>query len=124
MSIIFSIFILLFVIITCFLTTLSTSAASQSLHPDECMRKNRQSIYVCFIYNQCFSYTNAVNALKEIATTLGIKRLNLSAEDPCNIRTLMIIQEKQDVLLNSAKNNSIVCDCSFNNNMTCHIKVM
>ena len=86
--------------------------------------KNRQSIYVCFIYNQCFSYTNAVNALKEIATTLGIKRLNLSAEDPCNIRTLMIIQEKQDVLLNSAKNNSIVCDCSFNNNMTCHIKVM
>uniref|UniRef100_A0A0D3CSX3 Leucine-rich repeat-containing N-terminal plant-type domain-containing protein n=1 Tax=Brassica oleracea var. oleracea TaxID=109376 RepID=A0A0D3CSX3_BRAOL len=100
MSIIFSIFILLFVIITCFLTTLSTSAASQSLHPDE------------------------LNALKEIATTLGIKRLNLSAEDPCNIRTLMIIQEKQDVLLNSAKNNSIVCDCSFNNNMTCHIKVI
>ncbi|KAH0918584.1 hypothetical protein HID58_026244 [Brassica napus] len=100
MSIIFSIFILLFVIITCFLTTLSTSAASQSLHPDE------------------------LNALKEIATTLGIKRLNLSAGDPCKIRTLMIIQEKQDVLLNSAKNNSIVCDCSFNNNMTCHIKVI
>ncbi|KAJ0255091.1 Serine-threonine/tyrosine-protein kinase [Hirschfeldia incana] len=100
MSIIFSNFILLFVIISCFLTTLSTSAASQSLHPDE------------------------LNALKEIATTLGIKRLNLSAGDPCSIRTLMIVQEKQDVLLNSAKNNSIVCDCSFNNNMTCHIKVI
>ncbi|KAG2325275.1 hypothetical protein Bca52824_008003 [Brassica carinata] len=100
MSIIFSIFIRLFVIITSILTTLSTSAASQSLHPDE------------------------LSALKEIATTLGIKRLNLSAGDPCNIRTLMFKQEKQDVFPNSAKNNSIVCDCSFNNNMTCHIKVI
>ncbi|KAF8096358.1 hypothetical protein N665_0311s0011 [Sinapis alba] len=100
MSIFISILFLFFVIITCFLTTLSTSVASQSLHPDE------------------------LNALKEIATTLGIKRLNLSAGDPCNIRTLMIIPEKHDVFSNSAKNNSIVCDCSFNNNMTCHIKVI
>ncbi|XP_056847272.1 probable LRR receptor-like serine/threonine-protein kinase At1g29720 isoform X2 [Raphanus sativus] len=82
-----------------------------------------QYTYVLYITN-VFSYSTAVNALKEIATTLGIKRLNLSAGDPCNVRTLMIIQEKQGVIANSAKNNSIVCDCSFNSNTTCHIKVI
>lgn len=82
-----------------------------------------QYTYVLYITN-VFSYSTAVNALKEIATTLGIKRLNLSAGDPCNVRTLMIIQEKQGVFANSAKNNSIICDCSFNSNTTCHIKVM
>ncbi|CAH8326804.1 unnamed protein product [Eruca vesicaria subsp. sativa] len=100
MLIIFSSYLLFFFMITCFLTTLSTSAPSSALHPDE------------------------LNALKEIASTLGIKRLNLSAGDPCNVETLMIIQEEHDVYPKSAKNNKIVCDCSFNNNMTCHIKVI
>uniref|UniRef100_A0A0D3BIW7 non-specific serine/threonine protein kinase n=1 Tax=Brassica oleracea var. oleracea TaxID=109376 RepID=A0A0D3BIW7_BRAOL len=59
-----------------------------------------------------------VHALEEIATTLGIKRVNLSYKDPCDSRSLMIIKQ---VDWNPEVNNTIACDCSFNNNMTCHI---
>ena len=62
--------------------------------------------------------TCAVHALEEIATTLGIKRVNLSYKDPCGSRSLMIIKQ---VDWNPEVNNTIACDCSFNNNMTCHI---
>lgn len=60
----------------------------------------------------------AVKALGEIATTLGIKRLNLSDGDPCLLKTL-----KLGVVSNpdSDVENIILCDCSFDNNMTCHI---
>ncbi|CDY69751.1 BnaAnng31410D [Brassica napus] len=62
--------------------------------------------------------TCAVHALGEIATTLGIKRVNLSYKDPCVSQSLMIIKQ---VDWNPVLNNTIACDCSFNNNMTCHI---
>ncbi|KAJ4869814.1 putative LRR receptor-like serine/threonine-protein kinase [Raphanus sativus] len=79
-----------FIIITSFFATLTTST-SPALHPDE------------------------LHALEEIATTLGIKRVNLSYKDPCSSQSLMII--KQDDW-NLEVNNTIACDCSFNNNMT------
>ncbi|XP_033132855.1 probable LRR receptor-like serine/threonine-protein kinase At1g29720 isoform X3 [Brassica rapa] len=93
MGVVFSAFVLFFTIITSFFSTLTTSA-SPALHPDE------------------------LKALGEIATTLGIKRLNLSDGDPCLLKTL-----KLDVVSspNSDMENIILCDCSFNNNMTCHI---
>ncbi|VVA92984.1 unnamed protein product [Arabis nemorensis] len=96
MSIVFSKFLLLFTVITSYLATLTTSVTSPTLHGDE------------------------LNALKEIATTLGIKGLNLSYGDPCNIRTLKITQ-KVDFVHNTDINNTILCDCSFNNNTICHI---
>ncbi|EOA36564.1 hypothetical protein CARUB_v10011709mg, partial [Capsella rubella] len=68
------------------------TSASPSLHPDE------------------------VKALKDIALTLGVKHLNLS-ENPCLTKTLVITQD----VLNGGKNSTIICDCSFNNNSTCHI---
>ncbi|WZZ10370.1 hypothetical protein YC2023_096291 [Brassica napus] len=91
MGVVFSAFVLFFTIITSFFSTLTTSA-SPALHPDE------------------------LKALGEIATTLGIKRLNLSDGDPCLLKTL-----KLDVVSspNSDMENIILCDCSFNNNMTC-----
>ncbi|CAN6985677.1 unnamed protein product [Brassica oleracea var. botrytis] len=64
------------------------------------------------------SMSGYVHALEEIATTLGIKRVNLSYKDPCDSRSLMIIKQ---VDWNPEVNNTIACDCSFNNNMTCHI---
>ncbi|XP_013626469.1 PREDICTED: probable LRR receptor-like serine/threonine-protein kinase At1g29720 isoform X1 [Brassica oleracea var. oleracea] len=70
------------------------TSSSPALHPDE------------------------LHALEEIATTLGIKRVNLSYKDPCDSRSLMIIKQ---VDWNPEVNNTIACDCSFNNNMTCHI---
>ncbi|KAL1205156.1 putative LRR receptor-like serine/threonine-protein kinase [Cardamine amara subsp. amara] len=69
-----------------------TVSTSPSLHPDE------------------------VEALKEIASTLGVKHLNLS-EDPCLTKTLVITQD----VLKEGQNSTIRCDCSFNNNNTCHI---
>ncbi|CAH8352517.1 unnamed protein product [Eruca vesicaria subsp. sativa] len=90
MWIVFSTLFLVFTIITTFFSILTTSS-SQALHPDE------------------------LKALGEIATTLGIKRLNLSDGDPCLSRTLNI------GVVSSEMNNTIACDCSFNNNMTCHI---
>ncbi|RID53051.1 hypothetical protein BRARA_G00478 [Brassica rapa] len=66
--------------------------ASPSLHPDE------------------------VEALKDIASTLGVKHLNLS-EDPCLTKTLVITQ----YVLKEGQNSTIRCDCRFNNNNTCHI---
>ncbi|XP_013723774.1 probable LRR receptor-like serine/threonine-protein kinase At1g29720 isoform X2 [Brassica napus] len=93
MGVVFSALVLFFTIITSFSSTLTTSA-SPALHPDE------------------------LKALGEIATTLGIKRLNLSDGDPCLLKTL-----KLGVVSNpdSDVENIILCDCSFNNNMTCHI---
>ncbi|XP_013594614.1 PREDICTED: probable LRR receptor-like serine/threonine-protein kinase At1g29720 [Brassica oleracea var. oleracea] len=67
-------------------------SASPSLHPDE------------------------VKALKDIASTLGVKHLNLS-EDPCLTKTLVITQD----VLKEGHNSTIKCDCHFNNNKTCHI---
>uniref|UniRef100_A0A0D3D5X6 non-specific serine/threonine protein kinase n=1 Tax=Brassica oleracea var. oleracea TaxID=109376 RepID=A0A0D3D5X6_BRAOL len=69
-----------------------TDTASPSLHPDE------------------------VEALKDIASTLGVKHLNLS-EDPCLTKTLVITQ----YVLKEGQNSTIRCDCGFNNNNTCHI---
>ncbi|KAL1205157.1 putative LRR receptor-like serine/threonine-protein kinase [Cardamine amara subsp. amara] len=77
-------------IITSFFATLTTSTSA--LHPDE------------------------FRALTKIATTLGIKSLNLSSGDPCHLGTL-----KFDIVLKPEMNNTIGCDCSFNNNKTCHI---
>nr|VDC97039.1 unnamed protein product [Brassica rapa] len=70
----------------------TTVTASPSLHPDE------------------------VEALKDIASTLGVKHLNLS-EDPCLTKTLVITQ----YVLKEGQNSTIRCDCRFNNNNTCHI---
>ncbi|CDY35292.1 BnaC03g59310D [Brassica napus] len=64
------------------------------------------------------SSSTSVHALEEIAITLGIKRVNLSYKDPCGSRSLMVIKQ---VDWNPEVNNTIACDCSFNNNMTCHI---
>ncbi|CAH2034368.1 unnamed protein product [Thlaspi arvense] len=86
-------FLLLFTITTSFIATLKTSAASSALlHPDE------------------------LNALEDIATTLGIKRFNLSYKDPCHSRSLMI-----EFVPNPEMNNTITCDCTHNNRRTCHI---
>ncbi|KFK44804.1 hypothetical protein AALP_AA1G305000 [Arabis alpina] len=95
-SMVFWTFLTFFTIMASFLATLTTSTSSPTLHPNE------------------------LNALKEIATTFGIKRLNLSYVDPCNSGTLMIIQEV-DFVLNPNTNNTILCDCTFNNNTICHI---
>ncbi|KAL0800297.1 hypothetical protein Bca101_055472 [Brassica carinata] len=56
-----------------------------------------------------------LKALKDIASTLGVKHLNLS-EDPCLTKTLVISQ-----VLKEGHNSTIRCDCHFNNNQTCHI---
>ncbi|AEE31121.1 Leucine-rich repeat transmembrane protein kinase [Arabidopsis thaliana] len=96
MSIILWSFFLFFTIILSSLTNITTLASFSSLHADE------------------------LNALKEIATTLGIKRLNLRDEDPCSSKTLKIIQEV-DFVPNLDINNTIGCDCSFNNNTICRI---
>ncbi|RIA03968.1 hypothetical protein BRARA_K01838 [Brassica rapa] len=78
--------VLIFICLVC------TVSASPSLHPDE------------------------VKALKDIASTLGVKHLNLS-EDPCLTKTLVITQD----VLKEGHNSTIRCDCHFNNNKTCHI---
>ncbi|XP_056841627.1 probable LRR receptor-like serine/threonine-protein kinase At1g29720 isoform X2 [Raphanus sativus] len=90
MLIVFSV-LLFFIIITSFLA--SSTSASPSLHSDE------------------------LNALEKIATTLGIKGLDLSYGDPCSLGTLKMMQDV-DV---ETGNSTIRCDCSFNNSMTCHI---
>ncbi|KAF8107794.1 hypothetical protein N665_0116s0001 [Sinapis alba] len=85
----------LFSSLLCVLTLIylvCTVSASPSLHPDE------------------------VEALKDIASTLGVKHLNLS-EDPCLTKTLVITQD----VLREGQNSTIRCDCRFNNNNTCHI---
>ncbi|KAH0917898.1 hypothetical protein HID58_025558, partial [Brassica napus] len=53
-------------------------------------------------------------ALEEIASTLGITKLNLGYGDPCELKNLKI-----DVAQDPGSENSIACDCSVNN--TCHI---
>ncbi|KAH0939407.1 hypothetical protein HID58_006868 [Brassica napus] len=93
MSTVFSRFTLLFITIS-FVAAHSTSAASLALlHPDE------------------------LKALEEIASTLGIPKLNLLYVygDPCYMKKLNI-----DVA-NPGSENIIACDCSFNNSRTCHI---
>ncbi|KAL0800299.1 hypothetical protein Bca101_055474 [Brassica carinata] len=78
--------VLIFICLVC------AFSASPSLHPDE------------------------VKALKDIASTLGVKHLNLS-EDPCFTKTLVITQ----AVLKEGHNSTIRCNCHFNNNQTCHI---
>ncbi|KAF8045782.1 hypothetical protein N665_4433s0004 [Sinapis alba] len=92
MSIPFSSFLILFAIITSFLATLTTSASPPVLHPDE------------------------LKALKEIATTLGIKGLDLKSEDPCSRRSLKF--DFVQSLETGGVNNNISCQCY---NMICHI---
>lgn len=67
-----------------------------------------------FVSIICLSFP--VKALKDIASTLGVKHLNLS-EDPCLTKTLVITQD----VLKEGHNSTIRCDCHFNNNKTCHI---
>ncbi|KAF8098605.1 hypothetical protein N665_0263s0034 [Sinapis alba] len=95
MWIVFSELLLFFTIITSFLA-IQTTSTSPALHPDE------------------------LNVLEEIAITLGIKRLNVSYKDPCLLRNLTIINES-GFNWSPKMNNTIVCDCNFNNSMTCHI---
>ncbi|XP_013597279.1 PREDICTED: probable LRR receptor-like serine/threonine-protein kinase At1g29720 isoform X3 [Brassica oleracea var. oleracea] len=91
MSIVFSSFILLSTISTSFLAAQITPVTSPALlHPDE------------------------LKALEEIASTLGITKLNLGNGDPCDLKRLKI-----DVAQDPTSENIIVCDCSRNN--TCHI---
>ncbi|CAH8299361.1 unnamed protein product [Eruca vesicaria subsp. sativa] len=86
MSIVFSSFILF-----CFLAAQITAAASPALlHPDE------------------------LKALEEMATTLGITKLNLGNGDPCDLKRLKI-----DVAQDPGSENIIVCECRLNN--ICHI---
>lgn len=59
-----------------------------------------------------FCYINAAKALKEIATTLGIKGLDLKSENPCTTKRL-----KFD-FVGTGGVNTIKCLCE---NMTCHI---
>ncbi|XP_048626921.1 probable LRR receptor-like serine/threonine-protein kinase At1g29720 isoform X4 [Brassica napus] len=95
MLIVFSIIFPFFTIITSFLA-ISTSVSS-ILHQDE------------------------LNALKKIATTLGINGLDLSSGDPCYLGYLKMIPEVAIVSNPELRNNTIDCDCSFNNNTTCRI---
>ncbi|XP_010499483.1 PREDICTED: probable LRR receptor-like serine/threonine-protein kinase At1g29720 isoform X2 [Camelina sativa] len=82
----------LFSFILTLIYCLFTVSSSPSLHPDE------------------------VEALKDIAATLGVKHLNLS-EDPCLTKTLVIPQG----VLDEGQNSTIRCDCHFDNYSTCHI---
>ncbi|KAJ4868728.1 putative LRR receptor-like serine/threonine-protein kinase [Raphanus sativus] len=86
--------LLFFTIIASFLA-IPTTFVSSALHLDE------------------------LNVLEKIATTLGIKGLNLSYGDPCSSRTLNIMQGPTSNSENI--NNTIGCNCSIYNNMTCHI---
>ncbi|XP_018437396.2 probable LRR receptor-like serine/threonine-protein kinase At1g29720 [Raphanus sativus] len=61
-------------------------------------------------------HPNEVEALKDITKTLGVKYLDLS-EDPCFTKTLVITKS----VLMEGQNSTIRCNCSFNNNRTCHI---
>ncbi|CAL9216711.1 unnamed protein product [Arabidopsis halleri] len=91
----FSFLLLCFTIITIFFT-ISTSVLSARLHPDE------------------------LNTLEKMATTLGIKGLDLRNGDPCTLATLTMAKGLS-IDSNSEINNTIVCDCSFYNNTICHI---
>ncbi|VVA92991.1 unnamed protein product [Arabis nemorensis] len=71
---------------------------------------------VCTVSASPTLHPNEVEALKDIAATLGVKYLNLS-EDPCLSKTLVITQD----VLKEGQNSTIKCDCHFNNNNTCHI---
>ncbi|KAH0917892.1 hypothetical protein HID58_025552 [Brassica napus] len=77
-------------------------------------------IFICLVYTVSASspslHPDEVKALKDIASTLGVKHLNLS-EDPCLTKTLVITQD----VLKEGHNSTIRCDCHFNNNKTCHI---
>lgn len=66
---------------------------------------------------------HVVNVLEKIATTLGIEGLDLSYRDPCDLGALKMMQEVDVVSNLEKRNNTIYCDCSFNNN-TCHITTM
>ncbi|KFK44801.1 hypothetical protein AALP_AA1G304900 [Arabis alpina] len=93
MLIVLSVLLLFFTIITSFFA-ISTPLA---LHPDE------------------------FKALEKIGTTLGIKGLDLSYEDPCISGTLKMIPEVAVVSNPEIRNNTIRCDCSYNNDTICHI---
>ncbi|XP_010549447.1 PREDICTED: probable LRR receptor-like serine/threonine-protein kinase At1g29720 [Tarenaya hassleriana] len=61
-------------------------------------------------------HPDEVEALQEIARTLGIKNLDLR-EDPCAKSILRIA----DGDLQPGQDSTVICDCSFDNNRTCHI---
>ncbi|CAN7077503.1 unnamed protein product [Brassica oleracea var. botrytis] len=87
---VFSVLLLFFTITISFFAISTTTYVSSDLHPDE------------------------LNVLEKIATTLGVKGLNLY-EDPCKLKTLKIDQKIGDPDIK----NTISCDVCFNN--TCHI---
>ena len=70
-----------------------------------------------FIYVALLGNLNvAVNALKEIAKKLGKKDWDFR-KDPCKE------EGNWTVIVNGMKSfeSSVTCDCSFNNNSSCHI---
>ncbi|KAK6932742.1 Malectin domain, partial [Dillenia turbinata] len=56
-------------------------------------------------------------ALREIGLTLGAKDVNLSV-DPCQLEMLMITLDYET---GDDVNNTLLCDCSFDSNTTCHV---
>ncbi|CAH2034360.1 unnamed protein product [Thlaspi arvense] len=94
----------------------STSMSGYDLYPLHSKSATLNSTAESFV----LIFLSPVTALEEIATTLGIKKLNLSYEDPCRFETLMITQQVGFVW-NPEVNNTISCDCTFNNSTTCHI---
>lgn len=105
-----------------------TVNAAPALHPNEGFRVlTANSIYIfsvnsnktrSHIFETLYSLVliYAVEALKDITKTLGVKYLDLS-EDPCFTKTLVITKS----VLMEGQNSTIRCNCSFNNNRTCHI---
>ncbi|CAN8290796.1 unnamed protein product [Cochlearia groenlandica] len=71
---------------------------------------------VCVLSASPSLHQDEVEALKAIVSTLGINHFNLN-EDPCLTKTLVITKDA----LKEGQNSTIKCDCSFNNNNTCHI---
>lgn len=63
---------------------------------------------------------NAVEALQQIVTKMGAKWLNSSA-DPCTDEKLPIPPHVASV---EDKNNTVFCNCFFDNQTTCHITTM
>ncbi|KAJ0236958.1 Protein kinase domain-containing protein [Hirschfeldia incana] len=77
-------------------------------------------IFVCLVWTVSASpslHPDEVEALEDIASTLGVMHLNLT-EDPCLTETLVVITQDE---LKEEHNSTIRCDCHFNNNKTCHI---
>ncbi|CAI9784280.1 unnamed protein product [Fraxinus pennsylvanica] len=62
--------------------------------------------------------TDEVEALKQIAKTLGKKNWNFNV-DPCRHDEPSWFTHTEDIRVNQV--NQVECDCSFYNNTTCHV---